>query len=44
MKNVIEHNEVVVDLGVASVETQGAGVGLEDSLGTQIRSIGIADD
>lgn len=44
MKNVIKHDEVVVDLGVASVETKGAGVGLEDNLGTQIRSMGIADD
>lgn len=44
MKNVIEHDELVVDLGAASVETKGVGQGALDSLGTEKAQIGIADD
>ena len=44
MTSIIEHDELVVDLGAASVETKGAGVGNADSLGTEIRQMGIADD
>lgn len=44
MQKIHEHDEVVVDLGVASVETKGAGVGLADNLGTQIKQFGISDD
>jgi hypothetical protein len=44
MKNVIEHDEVVVDLGVASIETKGVGQGAFDSIGTEKAQLGIADD
>jgi hypothetical protein len=44
MQSIVEHEAVIVDLGAASVETQGAGNGSEDVLGTQIKQSGIADD
>lgn len=44
MQNVIEHDEVIVDLGAASLETKGVGQGDFDSIGTEKVRLGIADD
>jgi hypothetical protein len=44
MQNVIEHDEVIVDLGTASLETKGVGQGDFDSIGTEKARLGIADD
>ena len=44
MTSIIEHDEMVVDLGVASVETKGVGQGAFDSIGTEKAQLGIADD
>jgi hypothetical protein len=40
----IEHDEDIVDLGAASVETQGAIRGVLDLTGGQLNQMGIADD
>lgn len=44
MKDIIEHEDLIVDLGAASSETKGVGQGAFDSIGTEMARIGIADD
>ena len=44
MNNINEHEDSVVDLGVASVETKGAALDDSDNIGGQVRQLGIADD
>lgn len=44
MERHIEHDDDILDLGVASVETKGAALDDSDNLGGRVRPIGIADD
>jgi hypothetical protein len=44
MSNINEHEDSIVDLGVASVETKGAALDDSDNIGGQVRQLGIADD
>ncbi|WP_257555921.1 benenodin family lasso peptide [Sphingobium sp. CFD-2] len=44
MQNIHEHDDGVIDLGVASVDTQGTVMGDIDSIGLQLGNNGIADD
>lgn len=44
MKNIIDYDETVLDLGAASVETKGAALDDSDNIGGQVRKMGIADD
>jgi hypothetical protein len=44
MQNVIEHDEVIVDLGTASLETKGGGNGDFDTWSNEQLRMGIADD
>lgn len=44
MSNIHEHEDRVVDFGVASIETRGAALDDSDNIGGQVRQLGIADD
>lgn len=44
MQNIHDNDEVIVDLGTASVETQGSVRGDVDQIGLQLLAMGIADD
>ncbi|WP_240962513.1 benenodin family lasso peptide [Sphingobium sp. TB-6] len=44
MQSIHEHDDGVIDLGVASVDTQGSVTGDLDAIGLQLNNTGIADD
>ncbi|WP_145205949.1 benenodin family lasso peptide [Sphingobium sp. B2] len=44
MQKIHDNEEMLVDLGVASTETQGSVQGAPDSIGLQQLDLGIADD
>ena len=44
MHNIHEHDDGVIELGVASVDTRGSVTGDLDAIGLQLKNMGIADD